>query len=32
LSRQMGEPSRLTDDQWTEFFDRLHKVNYEQYI
>ena len=32
LSRQMGEPSRLTDDQWTEFFDRLDKVNCGQYI
>lgn len=32
LTRQLGEPELLTDEQWAEFFDRAKKVSYGRYI
>ncbi len=32
LARQLGEPKLLTDEQWTEFFDRARKVSYGRFI
>lgn len=32
LARQLGEPIRLTDEQWDEFFDRARKVSYGRFI
>ncbi len=32
LTRQLGEPDLLTDEQWAEFFDRAKKVSYGRYI
>tara|TARA_B110000211_G_scaffold228214_1_gene284065 strand:+ start:312 stop:737 length:426 start_codon:yes stop_codon:yes gene_type:complete len=32
LSSQLGEPERLSDEQWTEFFDRAKKVSYGKCI
>jgi L-fuculose-phosphate aldolase len=32
LARQLGEPSRLTDAQWDEFFDRARQVSYGKFI
>jgi L-fuculose-phosphate aldolase len=32
LARQLGEPELLSDEQWTEFFDRAKKVSYGRYI
>ena len=32
LSRQFGEPSRLTDEQWEEFFDHRRQVAYGKFI
>lgn len=32
LARQLGEPKLLTDEQWTEFFDRAKKVSYGRFI
>jgi L-fuculose-phosphate aldolase len=32
LARQMGEPKLLTDEEWTEFFDRAQKVSYGRFI
>ena len=30
LARQLGEPDRLTDAQWDEFFEQLAAVGYNQ--
>ena len=32
LTRQLGEPQLLTDEQWDEFFDRAKKVSYGRFI
>ena len=32
LTRKLGEPKLLTDEQWAEFFDRARKVSYGRYI
>ena len=32
LTRQLGEPQLLTDEQWEEFFDRAKKVSYGRFI
>ena len=32
LTRQLGEPKLLTDEQWNEFFDRAKKVSYGRFI
>jgi L-fuculose-phosphate aldolase len=32
LARQLGEPKLLTDDDWTDFFERARKVSYGKYI
>ncbi|MDA0788243.1 MAG: class II aldolase/adducin family protein [Proteobacteria bacterium] len=32
LTRQLGEPKLLTDDDWTDFFERARKVSYGKYI
>jgi len=32
LTRQLGEPKLLTDEQWEEFFDRAKKVSYGRFI
>ena len=32
LTRQLGEPNLLTDEQWDEFFDRAKKVSYGRFI
>lgn len=32
LTRQLGEPQLLTDEQWHEFFDRAKKVSYGRFI
>ena len=32
LTRKLGEPMLLTDEQWTEFFDRARKVSYGRFI
>jgi len=32
LARQLGEPKLLTDEQWTEFFDRARKISYGKFI
>ena len=32
LARQLGEPTLLTDEQWTEFFDRARKISYGKFI
>lgn len=32
LTSQLGEPELLSDEQWTEFFDRAKKVSYGKYI
>jgi L-fuculose-phosphate aldolase len=32
LTRQLGEPQLLTEEQWEEFFDRAKKVSYGRFI
>jgi L-fuculose-phosphate aldolase len=32
LTRQLGEPKLLTEEQWEEFFDRAKKVSYGRFI
>ncbi len=32
LTRQLGEPKLLTDEQWAEFFDRAQKISYGKFI
>ena len=32
LTRQLGEPKLLTNEQWDEFFDRAKKVSYGRFI
>lgn len=32
LATQYGEPQLLTDEEWTEFFDRAQKVSYGRFI
>jgi L-fuculose-phosphate aldolase len=32
LTRQLGEPKLLTDEQWAEFFDRARKISYGKFI